>query len=331
MCWKQFLSEKYGIEASNLVTVVQPVTPEESSQSFRRRKRRNLGDQRHRKVAGTPSSSHPCRPLSLFAGAACLDHSKCCRLAPRAPEHRKTEPSCLEDDGKRQVQRHCLFRGGVFQNAPNLSPAVISRLTAESASAALAKTHCSARRYVYVWPDGVFLQARMGDHGECILVLIGRDAGTEELIGFQVGVRESAQSWRILVEVKAVGSPMAPEITIERRSLGFWKALDEVFPGTRHQRCWVHKTANVLNKVTLSVQTNMKKICAESSWRRGIEDLAASQRRESVAEGHRRCRRRKRHRGHPGAGKPRRLIASSPKIPHSSWRGALGFKKARTR
>jgi len=123
------------------------------------------------------------------------------------------------------------------------------------------KRDLSARRYVYVWADGVFLQARMEDHGECMLVLIGATPeGKKELIGFQVGVRESAQSWReLLVEVKSRGLTIAPEIAVGDGALGFWKALDEVFPGTRHQRCWVHKTANVLNKVTLSVQTNMKK------------------------------------------------------------------------
>ena len=149
------------------------------------------------------------------------------------------------------------------QNAPNLSPAVISRLTAEwqGEYERWQKRDLSARRYVYVWADGVFLQARMEDHGECMLVLIGATPeGKKELIGFQVGVRESAQSWReLLVEVKSRGLTIAPEIAVGDGALGFWKALDKVFPGTRHQRCWAHKTANVLNKVTLSVQTNMKK------------------------------------------------------------------------
>ena len=92
------------------------------------------------------------------------------------------------------------------KDAPNLSPAVISRLTAEwqGEYERWQKRDLSARRYVYVWADGVFLQARMEDHGECMLVLIGATPeGKKELIGFQVGVRESAQSWReLLVEVK---------------------------------------------------------------------------------------------------------------------------------
>jgi transposase-like protein len=149
------------------------------------------------------------------------------------------------------------------KDAPNLSPAVISRLTAEwqGEYERWQKRDLSARRYVYVWADGVFLQARMEDHGECMLVLIGATPeGRKELVGFQVGVRESAQSWReLLVEVKSRGLTIAPEIAVGDGALGFWRALDEVFPGTRHQRCWVHKTTNVLNKVALSVQTNMKK------------------------------------------------------------------------
>jgi len=156
------------------------------------------------------------------------------------------------------------------KDAPNLSPAVISRLTAEwqGEYERWQKRDLSARRYVYVWADGVFLQARMEDHGECMLVLIGATPeGKKELIGFRVGVRESAQSWReLLIDVKQRGLQIAPEIAVGDGALGFWKALDEVFPGTRHQRCWVHKTVNVLDKVPLSVQANMKKDLREVYW-----------------------------------------------------------------
>jgi putative transposase len=151
----------------------------------------------------------------------------------------------------------------VGKDAPNLSPAVISKLTAEWKDEydRWQKRDLSARRYVYVWADGVYLQARMEDNAECMLVLIGATPeGKKELVGFQVGVRESAQSWHeLLVEVKQRGLTIAPEIAVGDGALGFWKAIDKVFPGTRHQRCWVHKTANVLNKVALSVQANMKK------------------------------------------------------------------------
>ena len=149
------------------------------------------------------------------------------------------------------------------KDAPNLSPAVIARLTAEWQAEydAWQKRDLSARRYVYVWADGVYLQARMEESAECMLVLIGATPeGKKELVGFQTGVRESAQSWReLLIDIKRRGLEIAPDLAVGDGALGFWKALDEVFPATRHQRCWVHKTANILDKVALSVQANMKK------------------------------------------------------------------------
>jgi putative transposase len=148
------------------------------------------------------------------------------------------------------------------KDAPNLSPAVIARLTAEWQADydAWQKRDLSARRYVYVWADGVYLQARMEDNAECMLVLIGATPeGKKELVGFQTGVRESAQSWReLLIDIKQRGLEIAPDLAVGDGALGFWKAIEEVFPSTGHQRCWVHKTANVLNKVALSVQVNMK-------------------------------------------------------------------------
>jgi transposase-like protein len=148
------------------------------------------------------------------------------------------------------------------KDAPYLSPAVITRLTAEWQSDydSWQKRDLSARRYVYVWADGVYLQARMEDAAECMLVLIGATPeGKKELVGFQTGVRESAQNWReLLIDIKRRGLEIAPDLAIGDGALGFWRAIEEIFPGTRHQRCWVHKTANVLNKVALSVQANMK-------------------------------------------------------------------------
>ena len=147
-------------------------------------------------------------------------------------------------------------------DAPNLSPSVIARLTAEWQAEYVRwqGRDLSARRYVYVWADGVCLQAGMEEHAECMLVLIGATPeGRKELVGFQVGARESAQSWReLLIEVKRRGLTIAPEIAVGDGALGFWKALDEIYPGTRHQRCWLHKIGNVLNKVVKSVQPAMK-------------------------------------------------------------------------
>src|SRR5215207_8324494 len=96
----------------------------------------------------------------------------------------------------------------------------------------------AARRYVYLWADGVYLQARMEPQADCMLVLIGATPeGKKELLGFQVGVRESSQNWHeLLVDLKARGLTIAPELAVADGALGFWKALDEVFPGTRHQR-----------------------------------------------------------------------------------------------
>ena len=100
----------------------------------------------------------------------------------------------------------------------------------------------------------------MEPQAECMLVLIGATPeGKKELVGFQVGVRESAQSWReLLVGLKARGLAIAPELATGDGALGFWKALEEVFPTTRHQRCWVHKAVNVMDKLPKSVQPAAK-------------------------------------------------------------------------
>jgi putative transposase len=147
-------------------------------------------------------------------------------------------------------------------DAPNLSPSVVGRLTEtwQAEYERWQRRDLSARRYVYIWADGVYLQARMEPAAECMLVVIGATPeGRKELVGFQVGVRESAQSWReLLVDLKARGLAIAPELAVGDGALGFWRALDEVFPTTRHQRCWQHKMLNVLNKVPKSVQPGMK-------------------------------------------------------------------------
>ncbi len=132
------------------------------------------------------------------------------------------------------------------RDAPNLSPSVIARLRDEWEAdyARWQRRDLSARRYVYIWADGVYLQARMEPQAECMLV---------------VGMRESAQSWReLLVDLKARGLAIAPELATGDGALGFWKALDEVSPTTRHQRCTVHKMANVVDKLPKSVQPAAK-------------------------------------------------------------------------
>src|SRR5271163_4863286 len=149
------------------------------------------------------------------------------------------------------------------KDAPNLSAAVIGRLKSEwdDEYRRWQKRDLSARSFVYVWADGVYLQARMEPQAECMLVLIGATAeGKKELIGFQTGIRESGQSWKeLLIDLKARGLVVAPQVAIGDGALGFWKALDEVFPTARHQRCWLHKTLNVLDKLPKSVQPNAHK------------------------------------------------------------------------
>ena len=119
-------------------------------------------------------------------------------------------------------------------DAPNLSPGVISRLTGEWQQEydRWQRRDLSARRYVYIWADGVYLQARMEPQAECILVILGATPeGKKEVVGFQVGMRESAQSWReLLVDLKARGLAVPPEVAVGDGAMGFWKALDEVFP-----------------------------------------------------------------------------------------------------
>ena len=148
------------------------------------------------------------------------------------------------------------------EDAPNLSPSVIARLRSDwqAEYERWQKRDLAARRYVYVWADGVYLQARMEPQAECMLVIIGATPeGKKELLGFQVGTRESAQSWReLLVGLKARGLAIAPELAIGDGALGFWKALEEVFPATRHQRCWIHKAVNILNKLPKSLQANAR-------------------------------------------------------------------------
>jgi len=136
-------------------------------------------------------------------------------------------------------------------DAPNLSPSVVSRLTAgwQAEYDAWTRRDLSARHYVYIWADGVYLQARMEENAECMLVIIGATPeGKKELIGFQVGLRESSQSWHeLLADIKARGLSVAPKVAVGDAAMGFWNALDKAFPSTKHQRCWVHKVKNVLN------------------------------------------------------------------------------------
>jgi putative transposase len=153
------------------------------------------------------------------------------------------------------------------KDAPGLSASTIARLKEIwlGEHEHWRKRDLSARRYVYVWADGIYLQARLEDAKQCILVLIGATPeGRKELLGFTDGARESAQDWReLLLDLKNQGLAIAPELAVADGALGFWKALGEIWPTTREQRCWVHKTANVLNKLPKSQQPKAKRSLQE--------------------------------------------------------------------
>jgi transposase-like protein len=153
------------------------------------------------------------------------------------------------------------------KDAAGLSASAIGRLKDGWADehAAWARRDLSAKRYVYIWADGIHLEARLEDEKQCILVLIGATPeGRKELVGFTDGARESASDWRdLLLDLKRRGLAIAPELVIADGALGFWKAAGEVWPKTREQRCWVHKTANVLNKLPVSQQPKAKRALQE--------------------------------------------------------------------
>ena len=153
------------------------------------------------------------------------------------------------------------------KDAPGLSASTIARLKEVWVDEhnRWKKRDLSARRYVYVWADGIHLQARLEDEKQCILVVIGATPeGKKELIGFTDGARESAQDWReLLLNLKNRGLTIAPKIAVADGALGFWKALGEVWPTCAEQRCWVHKTANVLNKLPKSQQPKAKRSLQE--------------------------------------------------------------------
>lgn len=117
----------------------------------------------------------------------------------------------------------------------------------------------SKRRYVYVWADGVYSQVRMDDK-LCLLVVMGSDhTGRKELLAVVDGYRESEASWlEVIEQLESQGLTIAPEVAVGDGALGFWKAVAKKWPQTAQQRCWVHKTANVLNKVPKAVQPKIK-------------------------------------------------------------------------
>jgi transposase-like protein len=147
-------------------------------------------------------------------------------------------------------------------DAPGLSATSITRLKAtwEGEFEAWNTRSLEGKRYVYVWADGVHFNIRLEQDRQCILVLMGATAeGQKELIAVTDGYRESEQSWKeLLLDVKARGLEIDPSLAIGDGALGFWKAVRQVWPATKAQRCWVHKTANVLDKMPKGSQPKAK-------------------------------------------------------------------------
>jgi transposase-like protein len=149
----------------------------------------------------------------------------------------------------------------VGKEAPGLSAPTISRLKAvwKQDLERWQKRDLSLKRYVYIWADGVYCNVRL-EEKQCLLVIIGATAeGKKELLALDSGFRESELSWtEILLDLKRRGLKVPPELAIGDGALGFWKALAKVYSKTRWQRCWVHKTANILNKLPKSLQAKAK-------------------------------------------------------------------------
>jgi transposase-like protein len=147
-------------------------------------------------------------------------------------------------------------------NAPGLSATTVTRLKAvwQQEYDAWSTRSLTGQHYVYVWADGVHFNIRLEEDRQCILVLMGATAdGKKELIAISDGHRESEQSWTaLLLDCQARGLTQAPALAIGDGALGFWKALRKVWSTTQEQRCWVHKTANVLDKMAKGQQPKAK-------------------------------------------------------------------------
>jgi putative transposase len=152
-------------------------------------------------------------------------------------------------------------------DCPGLSATTVTRLKTvwEQEYRDWSSRSLEGQEYVYVWADGIHTNIRLEEDRQCILVLMGATKdGKKELIALTDGHRESAQSWsELLLDVKRRGLAIAPKLAVGDGALGFWKALAEVFPSTKEQRCWVHKTANVLDKLPKAKQAKAKSMIHE--------------------------------------------------------------------
>jgi transposase-like protein len=211
--------------------------------------------------------------------------------APRVDDRRKTD-----DGSRRRFRSHILppymrrspkvsevlpilylrglstgdFKEGLAallgEEASGLSPTAITRLTGawQADYEAFQKRDLSDRDYVYVWADGVHFRIRLEEDRLCALVMIGvRPDGTKELIAIEDGYRESTESWATLLRGLKRRGMRAPVLAVGDGALGFWKALRDVWPETREQRCWVHRIANVLDKLPKRLHGRAKRALRE--------------------------------------------------------------------
>ncbi len=164
--------------------------------------------------------------------------------------------------------------GEFFGSAAGLSPSVITRLTTswQEERERFANRSLADVDYVYCWADGIHFNVRLEEERLCCLVIVGvRADGTKELVAIADGYRESTGSWEDLLRDCKRRGMRAPVVMVGDGALGMWSALGDVFPETRHQRCWVHKVANVLSALPKSVHPSARRALAEI---RDAEDRA---------------------------------------------------------
>ncbi len=162
-------------------------------------------------------------------------------------------------------------------DAPGLSASTVVRLKKiwEADFKEWNRRDLSDERFVYIWVDGIHFNIRLEEHRQCILVVMGATAdGDKRLLAVQDGYRESEQSWKeLLLDLKARGLTVDPELAVGDGALGFWKALRQVWPATRAQRCWCHKTANILNHLPKGEQPRAKE-ALHQIWMAATRDAA---------------------------------------------------------
>ena len=224
-------------------------------------------------TAGFPSEDHDRRGPDRGRAATCPRQPVACSIGRSSPRS-----SCRRTFGRRKSIEELLpwlyLKGistGDFNEAlqsllgaecPGLSASTITRLIQQwqEEYKDWSKRSLADKRYVYVWADGVYFNIRLEEDRPCILVLMGAtEDGQKELLAIVDGYRESEQSWtELLLDVKARGLTVDPKLAAGDGALGFWKALPKAFPKTKEQRCWFHKSGNVIDKLPKRLQAGAK-------------------------------------------------------------------------